>query len=266
MIRYAPCSVLFRFAVTSASSGRAKPSAWPEAPHVALANSPLKASAVAAFTKKYGPLIEPAIRFADGVRRIGAGGLTDTATELTPQKARRLGMDGALHETFSFSLHDFAEAQDRIRWAWRGERTALTTLRQGVMTANFQVSPFRDSKVLLWTPALWEFISLIFLTDYDTGRARICRNPDAKHRTSCSSGQTNNVAVIFVPSKGITPAGRRGNGLRGSSDEHLQTWRRLLVQIPVARQADSRVSKNGQRQSCAEDRSCSPYALGGGAC
>jgi hypothetical protein len=157
-----------------------KPSAWPEAPHVALANSTLKPNAVLAFTRRYGPINEPEIRLAEGVRALGARGLFDAATVLTPEKTRNLGMDGAVHETFSFSLHDFAELQDQIRLAWRGDRTALGVLRQRVNAANFQVSLYQNpgklEKVLLRTPLLWEFICVIFLIDYDAGRARICAN------------------------------------------------------------------------------------------
>jgi hypothetical protein len=162
------------------SSMRAKPSAWPEAPHVALANSTLKPNTVLAFTRRYGPINEPEIRLVEGVRALRPRGPFDAATVLTPEKARNLGMDGAVHETFSFSLHDFAELQDRIRLAWRGDRTALGVLRQRVNAANFQVSLYQDpgklEKVLLRTPLLWEFICVIFLIDYDAGRASICAN------------------------------------------------------------------------------------------
>lgn len=176
--------------------------AYPEPPpHVALANASLEPKSIVAFTKRYGPIAEPSATFAAGVRELRSDGTvkewpdvgrpypgpkkgSDAAHLFTPPNLLSLGMDEAVRESFSFSLNDFAKRQDRLRLAWRGERTAIQVLRQGVSVANFQVKLGAlgrgGDRVLLRTRLLWDYISLIFLIDHDSGRARVCANPECE--------------------------------------------------------------------------------------
>lgn len=181
---------------------QAKRSVDPDAPpHVALANASLESKAIAAFTKRYGPITEPSVSYAAGVRELrGVGTVqewpdagrpypgpqkgSDAAHLFTPPNLLSLGMDQAVRESFSFSRNYFAERQDRLRLAWRGERTAIAMLRQSISVANFQVSLYGGSaegnKVLLRTRLLWDYVSLIFLIDHDSGRARVCANRECE--------------------------------------------------------------------------------------
>jgi hypothetical protein len=163
-----------------------------EPPHVALANALMEPKAVVAFTRKYGPVVEPSSRYADHVSRGSDGAVHyvegragDAARALTPQDLLSLGADDAVRESFSLSINDFGERQDRLRLAWRGERTALEVLRQGVMLANFQVSLWGErsgggNNVMLRTRLLWDYICLTFIIDYDTRRAKVCANRECE--------------------------------------------------------------------------------------
>jgi hypothetical protein len=106
----------------------ARRAALPEPPHVALANTSLEPKAIAAFTRRYGPIVEPISSFAgDGPRNL----FSDADLPFTTKDLLSLGADEAVQETFSFSPNDFAEKQDCLRLAWRGERTALASLKTG---------------------------------------------------------------------------------------------------------------------------------------
>jgi hypothetical protein len=153
------------------SDTKARRSAWPEPPHVALANALLEAKAVTAFTKTYGPIEEPSRALAPTVRSLAGNAPS-------PDVLLNLGADEWVSETFSFSLDDFEEVQTRLRLAWRGDRTILEGLRTRVKGANFQVSLFeeRAGDVVVRSRFLWDYICLVFLIDHDTGKAKVCGN------------------------------------------------------------------------------------------
>jgi hypothetical protein len=161
-------------------------SGYPDAPpHVALANVSPEPKSIVAFTKRYGPVSPPTSVFARGHSQArDPGRASDAAVALTPDNLLSLGSDDDVRETFSFTLNEFAERQTRLRLAWREERTAIAELRQGVRVANFQVSLYGasggENKVLLRTRLLWDYISLIFLIDYDSARAKVCANRECE--------------------------------------------------------------------------------------
>lgn len=160
----------------------ARRTGYPEPPpHVALANASVESKSIVSFTQRYGPISTPTSTFAQGRSRVRVRGqASDTAVALTPDNLLSLGSDDDVRETFSFKLNEFAERQDRLRLAWRGERTALEILREGVSVADFQVKLGAlgggGDRVLLRTRFLWDYISLIFLIDHDSGRAKVCAN------------------------------------------------------------------------------------------
>jgi hypothetical protein len=153
------------------SDMKARWSAWPEPPHVALVNALLEARAITAFTRTYGPIEEPNSALAPIVRSL-------TGSAPSPDVLLNLGADEWVSETFSFSLDDFEEAQTRLRLAWRGDRTILEGLRTRVKGANFQVSLFeeRAGDVVVRSRLLWDYICLVFLIDHETGKAKVCGN------------------------------------------------------------------------------------------
>jgi hypothetical protein len=147
----------------------ARVSSWPEPPHVALANLEQTANAAVGFTRKYGALSEPSLSIevwsADGEEKL-------TGPKVQPFRNLELPVQGK----FSFEHQSFVAAQNWLRLAWRGDPNCLPLMRHRVQAANFQLSVSPKEAVEVRTAVLWDFINLVFLIDFDTGRARICAN------------------------------------------------------------------------------------------
>jgi len=97
----------------------ARRAALPEPPHVALANTSLEPKAIAAFTRRYGPIVEPISSFA------GDGPETCSVTQLFPSRQKTCS---ALEQTRRFKKpfpsRLTISPRNRIAFVWLGVANA----------------------------------------------------------------------------------------------------------------------------------------------
>jgi hypothetical protein len=148
---------------------------WNVPPHVEFANLPLGPKILTDFLRQYG-VFEVSVRYRDDMIGWGEDGIVGPHVPTqSPSEALNLGHIQLVKQGFAITIQELVEAQTRLRFAWRGDRTVLLQLQQSIKRGEFLVaSPISDEPDLLTTRDLWGFICYVFLLDYSDGKAKIC--------------------------------------------------------------------------------------------
>jgi hypothetical protein len=85
-------------------------------------------------------------------------------------------ISGAPRYQFVVSGYELAQMQDRLREAWRGERTAIQEIEKHA-ALEIRVS-IEAGSVELVTRSLWSFLCILFVKDRAENKTAICENPD----------------------------------------------------------------------------------------
>jgi hypothetical protein len=143
---------------------------WKVPPLVEFANLPLGPKILTGFFREYGA-------FDVGVTyRLGEGGIIGPHEPTdSPAEALNLGHIQLVKQDFAITMQELADAQTRLRMAWRGDRASFFQMEQSITRGGFLVaSPIHPQADLLTTRDLWAFTCYIFLLDHKQQKARIC--------------------------------------------------------------------------------------------
>lgn len=146
---------------------RADPRDWREPPHEVLANIPTYDTTTTplAFTTKPGSGLADPKAVEMFVKRHGV---------LCAQPDETTGR-------FDEDSVRFADAQDSLRRAWRGDRAAIKELLRQVKEALEARVSFRVGEIEIATENLWSFLCALFLRDYRAKKTKVCARADCLH-------------------------------------------------------------------------------------
>jgi hypothetical protein len=133
---------------------------WKDPPHEALANvrrsdderGLCDPKAVGAFVKRYGVL-----------------------------HARLDNWSPSSSSNFDESCLSFSRSQSVLRDAWRNEAEALLDVNVQIESALDASTSMNAGSIELATENLWSFICVLFLRDFQLGKAKVCASPDCLH-------------------------------------------------------------------------------------
>jgi transcriptional regulator of nitric oxide reductase len=150
--------------VVSSNKGRRKielflaaPPRGGEQPHEALANLRSDEKAVKAFAARWGELL------AKG-----------------KAKSLNLQVRHGQVDLFGEYISPELELRDRVRDAWRGEKTAVQYIHDSVARYMKTVWEFHREQIQVAADDLWSTICLLFLQDRASRKIAICANPDCQ--------------------------------------------------------------------------------------
>lgn len=143
--------------------------AWPEYPHVYLANMEMSEDSIHAFLRLYGRLFE---------EREPVSPLPKTDAAVWSPVIRK-------GQKEPMSIQAVAAAQRVLRGAWRNEPDWFAAIAGHDPEQDaFIYKPMQpelsvtDTGIELITPDVWTFARLGFLRDHALGKTKICANPD----------------------------------------------------------------------------------------
>ena len=148
---------------------------WNVPPHVEFANLPLGPKILTDFLRQYG-VFEVSVRYRDDMIGWGEDGIVGPHVPTqSPSEALNLGHIQLVKQDFAITMQELADAQTRLRMAWRGDRASFFQMEQSITRGGFLVaSPIHPQADLLTTRDLWAFTCYIFLLDHKQQKARIC--------------------------------------------------------------------------------------------